>query len=289
MDRQAIEDLCTFFQTFDENGGMAFLNILALLQALCIEMDSQSEGILILPRGLGLFTRIDVLNHDCNMTDGNVDYEEFKAMIATCRKTTNLFTGSEDAGRLSDAQMTALLLFEWPSKAASASAPGAEVFAGMQKSFKAAVEGSDESAALADGSRQSAIHLSRDPELEELRILLDSLQKLDAEKELGNYKDWRQDVHIAERVYLDRGPEELQAWLQKMRIKMLSGAQKKEMVVQLADRLAREAIIAVPPQIWHVEEGDQDDSEVEPTQEELLIRRLGFIFVAYRLLRTSND
>lgn len=53
--------------------------------------------------------------------------------------------------------------------------------------------------------------------------------------------------------------------------------------VELAERLVKEAVIAVPPQTWNVDLADAQDEGHEPTDEELLVFRLGFIFLAYRI------
>lgn len=56
---------------------------------------------------------------------------------------------------------------------------------------------------------------------------------------------------------------------------------KKRVVEQSAD-LIKQRVIAVPPEIWKVNSA-ADDPELEPTEEELLVYRLGFIFIAYRV------
>ena len=49
--------------------------------------------------------------------DGNVDLEEFCAMIKTSRAAANLFTGNEELDRLTEKQMSSLLLFDgWPQR-----------------------------------------------------------------------------------------------------------------------------------------------------------------------------
>jgi len=49
--------------------------------------------------------------------DGAVDLDEFRIMVRTSRRAANLFTGSEDLGRLSVEQMEGLLMYDdWPTK-----------------------------------------------------------------------------------------------------------------------------------------------------------------------------
>lgn len=54
--------------------------------------------------------------------------------------------------------------------------------------------------------------------------------------------------------------------------------------VELAETLIKNAIIAVPPQTWNINLADaQDPQERDPSEEELLVFRLGFNFLAYRV------
>jgi len=64
------------------------------------------------------------------------------------------------------------------------------------------------------------------------------------------YPTWREDAKKAERIFVER-PDELPAWLERMRMKNLSKEEKLERVLQLADRLSKDGIIAVPLQRWN--------------------------------------
>jgi len=64
------------------------------------------------------------------------------------------------------------------------------------------------------------------------------------------YPTWREDAKKAEHILVER-PHELPAWLERMRIKNLSKEEKFERVLQLADRLSKDGIIAVPLQRWN--------------------------------------
>jgi len=64
------------------------------------------------------------------------------------------------------------------------------------------------------------------------------------------YPTWRDDAKKAERIFVER-PDELPAWLERMRMKNLSKEEKFERVLQLADRLSKDGIIAVPLQRWN--------------------------------------
>ena len=111
---------------------------------------------------------------------------------------------------------------------------------------------------------------------------------------------------MAEHMFLE-APDELPAWLERMRIKNLSKKVKLERVLQLSERLTNDSIIAIPPQHWNqAEPASKSDVETktpdegggaecppaprqELTEEEAaarkesaILRRLGFIFIAYR-------
>ena len=53
--------------------------------------------------------------------DGLIDRDEFCQMILAAHDACNLFTGSEDPDKLSERQVEALLLYEWPEKHAGLS------------------------------------------------------------------------------------------------------------------------------------------------------------------------
>jgi len=116
----------------------------------------------------------------------------------------------------------------------------------------------------------------------------------------------------AEHIFLET-PDELPAWLERMRIKRLSKQEKRERVIKLAEKLVKNAIIAIPPEQWRIhanpassnvhetrtlEEGGGAVSPPAPTQEltaeevealkeahdeNAILQRLGFIFIAYRV------
>ena len=48
--------------------------------------------------------------------DGKIDFDEFKTMVRASVDATNLFVGSEELNKLSERQIEALLLYDWPEK-----------------------------------------------------------------------------------------------------------------------------------------------------------------------------
>ena len=120
-------------------------------------------------------------------------------------------------------------------------------------------------------------------------VELDELVKeLEEEERAGGmwwYPEWEADKTQAEHIFLET-PDELPAWLDRIRVKKRSESEKRVEVVELAEELVKDAVIAVPPQTWKIEfagVGLNQDTSKEATQEELLFFRLGFIFMAYRV------
>ena len=148
-----------------------------------------------------------------------------------------------------------------------------------------------------------------DPRVAEIDALVAELNEQHTKTGIPAYPTWKEDAEEAERIFLET-PDELPAWLERMRIKSLSKQEKRERVLQLAARLVREDIIAIPPQQWRsdVEEAsavkvemktpeeDRTSAEAPPAPrqeltedeaavhaESAMLRRLGFIFIAYRV------
>ena len=148
-----------------------------------------------------------------------------------------------------------------------------------------------------------------DPRVAEIDALVAELNEQQTKTGIPAYPTWKEDAEEAERIFLDT-PDELPAWLERMRIKSLSKQEKRERVLQLAARLVREDIIAIPPQQWRsdVEEASEvlkvetktpeegfsaeappaprlelTEEEAATNTESAILRRLGFIFIAYRV------
>jgi hypothetical protein len=147
-----------------------------------------------------------------------------------------------------------------------------------------------------------------DPRVAEIDALVAELNEQHTKTGIPAYPTWKEDAKEAERIFLET-PDELPAWLERIRIKSLSKQEKRERVLQLAARLVREDIIAIPPQQWRsdVEEASavkvetktpEEDRSAEappaPRQEltedeavahaeSAMLRRFGFIFIAYRV------
>jgi len=224
------------------------------------------------------------------------------AACLICLQATNLFTGSEDLSHLSEAQMTALLVFDdWPQPHEG---PGdvneSEGLGGLmmqvqkEASTHAHTSQTEAGSVEEDNSEESEDHADRRYALSpggprdefaplvEVDALVAELKEQDDKGALAGYPDWRDDVVTAERIFLDT-PDELPSWLERMRIKNLSKQEKKVKLVELADSLVKSAVTAIPPPTWNADLASAQDPSREPTKEEALVNRLGFVFLAYRV------
>ena len=212
-------------------------------------------------------------------------------MVRTTRTAANLFTGIEELEQINVKQMNALLLFEsWPEKHEGPGDIGDNEGLGglmdvVKKEHKEIKPSEDEVESEDHADRRFCLEpfgeRTADPRLCELDALVAEMQELEKNGELADYPDWRDDKEKAELIFLEV-PDELEAWLDRMRIKKLNKEEKLTLVKEKAAQLVKDAIIAVPPEVWSHGDGD-DDPEVEPSKEDQIVHRLGFIFIAYRV------
>ena len=171
---------------------------------------------------------------------GEVDLDEFRNAIRTCRAATNLFTGSEELSRLTEKQMVALLLYDdWPQRHEGPSDVGeSEGLGGLmehvQKDHKVVEEEEEGEESEEHADRRHALSpngpRSEFPLLVELDALSAEIQELEKKGELTGYPEWRDDVKQAENIFLEQ-PDELPTWLDRMRTKRLSKTMKYHKVV----------------------------------------------------------
>ena len=224
--------------------------------------------------------------------DGEVDFSEFFALIKDVRAKANLFTGSEEIKTLSEAQMVALVTFDrWPSKQA-----GDQIIGGLQgftklatihlqsdnENDKDAEERAERQANIEDGGDRS------DPELVKIDDLKQELLQREQDKQMSEWYQcpehgWRFDIAKAESIYVEN-PQAVEPFLENMRIKNLPAEGKRAKVLELAHRLIEEAVTAIPHLMWSKSSGEgKEDENSEPSKEELIVNRFGFLFVAYRV------
>jgi hypothetical protein len=171
---------------------------------------------------------------------GEVDLDEFRNAIRTCRAETNLFTGSEELSRLTEKQMAALLLYDdWPQRHEGPSdVGGSEGLGGLmehvKKDYKVVEEEEEGEESEEHADRRHALSpngpRSEFPLLVELDALAAEIQELEKKGELTGYPEWRDDVKQAENIFLEQ-PDELPTWLDRMRTKRLSKTMKYHKVV----------------------------------------------------------
>ena len=250
--------------------------------------------------------------HDQN-GDGNIDFDEFLAMIWETRRLANLFTGSEKPESLSDYQIETLLLYKWPEAHEAANMEDREGLGGLAQIAEKAHDAKEaESSASLSEEMRHAIEDRRtnvgvdgmlkpnfdrqDQQLVALADLVDRLKSLDSKGQLPSwYKahDWRQEIQEALAVYVEdthgrttqepNAPsEKLQTMLQAIQVRSMTSSQKLEALFKRGETLIKDGITAIPPLVWvhHESEGDNND---ELSENNKIINRLGFLFISYRV------
>ncbi len=88
----------------------------------------------------------------------------------------------------------------------------------------------------------------------------------------------------AKKVYIEN-PDEVDACLKRIKGKAIPEDELRRTVYELAHRLVADEIIAYPAQVWsNQRDGEEDDRKgKDPSPEQILISRFGFLFVAYRV------
>ena len=111
---------------------------------------------------------------------------------------------------------------------------------------------------------------------------------------------WRDNIAQAKELYV-QDPRKVDAFLETIHVKELPTDEKRSKVLRLAHDLVVHGIIAVPPQVWQQSTGEEqkkavdrkdeeggptdveEEEDVEPPKDQLLMNRFGFLFIAYRI------
>ena len=204
-------------------------------------------------------------------------------MLRTARGAANVFTGTDKPEHLTDKQLDALLLYEWPQQQVGVtdvdSAGGLGGFIEQLKKEQSImiVDNLQEEKAQHDREdRRSKIDAGdrSDPQLVELDELEHELSELHQSGALNHYPEWKIDLLEAENMYVNN-PEAATICMSRIRVKKLTYEQKQEEIVKLAHTLCTTGITAIPAQVWN--------ESTENVDEQRIVRRLGFVLVAYRV------
>ena len=209
--------------------------------------------------------------------------DEFKVMLQTARAAANVFTGTDKSELLSDQQLDALLLYEWPQQEEGVtdvdSAGGLGGFIEQLKKEQSIMIVSnlqEEKEKHDREDRRSKIEAGdrSDPHLVALDELEQELSELHQSGALSHYPKWKVDLVEAENIYVN-SPEAETICMRRIKVKMLTYEQKQEQIVELAQTLYSAGITAIPAQVWNQSEDN--------VAEQRIVRRLGFVLVAYRV------
>jgi hypothetical protein len=221
--------------------------------------------------------------------DGEVDLPEFRVMLQSAWTAARLFTGSEQADFLTDRQLDALLLYDWPSKNNSSTDTEQHFGLGgllsqMQKEqelfIQTAAQDTKDRAHRLDREQQVEAGNRDDSRLLALEDLLSDLRELHDSGKLGHYQTWKKDLIEAEETYI-QNPSALDVCVRRIKVKMLEREQKQVEVAKLAHNLCKSGITAIPPQIW--DDSTNFDPANPPSEEHRIVRRLGFVVLTYRV------
>ena len=119
-------------------------------------------------------------------------------------------------------------------------------------------------------------------ELDQLAAELEELESKDLLKEATFHPDWRTELGEGEEMYVT-SPADSEIFFKRMNVRKLPRSQRREKLKELADQLLKDRITAVPRQVWVKKDYEDSDICREPTPEEQILNRLGFIFLAYRV------
>jgi hypothetical protein len=119
-------------------------------------------------------------------------------------------------------------------------------------------------------------------ELDQLAAELEELEERGLLNESNFQPDWRTELGEGEEIYVN-SPAGSEIFFKRMNIRKLTQSQRRDRLKDLADQLLKDRITAVPPQVWVLKDVDNSDPDRETDAEEMILSRLGFIFLAYRV------
>ena len=179
--------------------------------------------------------------------DGCVDLAEFQNMVRASYDASNLFMGSEEAEKLSERQIEALLMYEWPQKHEGIG--DVDEFQGvggllyqMKKEMNQTSE--DKSEEHQHNVEERKRHIEQgdrnDPQLIELDNLAQELEELEHNGQLTEAAfdtDWRTDLGHGEELYVDN-PDAFELFLKRLHIRKLNKNQRREKLKELTHQVS---------------------------------------------------
>jgi hypothetical protein len=234
--------------------------------------------------------------------NGKIDIDKFVIMLQAARTKANLFNGSEDPNSLIDLQAETLLLFDkWPTMHGGPGDTGENeglggMLAVIDKDKIAGNTGDQgrDDAERAEKRAQRQLNVdSRGlvtcPELVKIHELEQELQKQKAAGRISSVylrsdNELSADIKDTKAAYV-KNPDQVDACLKRIKIKALPPHELRSSILELAHRLCKDEITAIPAQVWHTSfsSDGEDDDDKDPLKEQQIIARFGFLFIAYRV------
>jgi len=84
----------------------------------------------------------------------------------------------------------------------------------------------------------------------------------------------------AKKVYI-KNPDEVNACLKRIKVEAMPEDELRRSVLELAHRLVADEVLVLPAQVWNNHRNGEEDKD--PSPEQILISRFGFLLVAYRV------
>jgi hypothetical protein len=78
-------------------------------------------------------------------------------------------------------------------------------------------------------------------------------------------------------------PGQVNACLKRMKVEALPVDELRRSVLELAHRLVVDEVIAYPAQVWSNHFDFEEDDDKDPSPEQIIVSRFGFLFIAYRV------
>jgi hypothetical protein len=93
---------------------------------------------------------------------------------------------------------------------------------------------------------------------------------------------WSADIREVKEMYVEN-PGQVNACLKRIKVEAVTADELRRSVLELAHRLVVDEVIAYPAQVWSNHFDGEEDDDKDPSPEQVIVSRFGFLFIAYRV------